>query len=181
MKINFFGALTSARLRRYTLCLSFVLALLGLVACSESNGENDSISDTPVGVIPITVFKNPSCGCCDKWVKHIETAGFSAVVENTQDLNSIKSRYGIAPRHQSCHTGVAKGYVFEGHIPVHIMQRFLAEKPQNAIGLSVPGMPLGSPGMEMGDRHDDYDVLLLKTDGSTEVYQHIVATADAQN
>lgn len=92
---------------------------------------------------------------------------------DSQDLNPIKEKYGISPSHQSCHTGVAGGYIFEGHIPAPIIQQFLSEKPGNAIGLSVPGMPIGSPGMEMGDRIDDYDVIMIKKDGSSEVYQRI--------
>ncbi|WP_460852977.1 DUF411 domain-containing protein [Pseudomaricurvus hydrocarbonicus] len=104
---------------------------------------------------------------------HLERQGFQATVKDVDNLSVIKHHFGISPQYQSCHTGVVEGYVFEGHVPAAIMQRFLQEKPEGAIGLSVPGMPVGSPGMEMGDRHDDYDVLLLKQDGSTEVYEHV--------
>ena len=105
----------------------------------------------------------------------INKGGFSSTVSDTDQMAAIKKQLGIAPRYQSCHTGVVGDYIFEGHIPAQVMQRFLAEKPADAIGLAVPGMPVGSPGMEMGDRHDDYDVLLLTSDGGYRVYQHISA------
>ena len=127
------------------------------------------------------VYKNPKCGCCGKWVKHINDFGFSSQVNAVTNVTTIKSNYGIEPRYRSCHTTIAEGYAFEGHIPAHVIQQFLTEKPQNVIGLSVPGMPAGSPGMEMGDRHDAYDVLLLKPDGSTEVYAHINETHKAHH
>ena len=93
------------------------------------------------------------------------------------NLNPIKSKYNIEGRYQSCHTGVVvteKGdYVFEGHIPSEYVTQFLANPPEGAIGLSVPGMPAGSPGMEVGDRKDYYQVLQLNTDGSSSVYAHV--------
>ncbi len=113
----------------------------------------------------------------------MQASGFDAEAHHPADLNKVKSANGIAPRYQSCHTAIsADGYVFEGHIPAPTIERFLAEKPQDVIGLAVPGMPVGSPGMEMGNRHDDYDVLLLKKDGSVEIYEHISAKhSDAQS
>ena len=166
----------------FKLAVSFVVytaVVFGLTACTDAGKDNNAAA-LAVST-PIQVFKNPSCKCCGKWVRHIEAAGFSVAIENTEDLNAIKSQYGIAPHYQSCHTAVAEGYAFEGHIPAHIMQQFLIEKPQDAIGLSVPGMPAGSPGMEMGNRQDDYDVLLLKKDGSTQVYAHVSAKLTSQN
>ena len=100
--------------------------------------------------------------------------GVGAFKDCMANLNKLKSDKGISPRYQSCHTAVSKdGYVFEGHIPADIIQRFLANPPPNAIGLAVPGMPAGSPGMEMGSRHDEYDVFLLSKDGGDVVYEHI--------
>ena len=91
-------------------------------------------------------------------------------------MGQLKAEQGILPQYQSCHTGVSKdGFVFEGHIPVDIVKRFLDNPPTDAIGLAVPGMPMGSPGMEMGDRRDDYDVLLLKSDGSSIIFEQIIA------
>lgn len=132
-------------------------------------------SGVALAATDISVFKSPNCGCCQKWVDHLETNGFQAQVTDTDRMNMIKHEHGIASQYQSCHTGVIDGYVFEGHVPAAVMQKFLKEKPEDAIGLAVPGMPMGSPGMEMGNRYDDYDVLLLKKDGSSEVYEHISA------
>lgn len=137
---------------------------------------------TPVASTGITldVYKSPSCGCCTLWIDHIEANGIHSVMHHPDDLNEIKNRYGILPVYQSCHTAVSsEGYVFEGHIPAHVLLKFLAEKPEGAIGLAVAGMPLGSPGMELHDRITPYDVLLLKKDGSSEVYAHIDALVDA--
>lgn len=155
----------------YALCGMLLQALLfSSSALAEADGQTD-----------ISVFKDPNCGCCEKWVTHLENEGFSTTVKDSDSLDAIKQEHGITPQYQSCHTGVTEGYVFEGHVPAHIMKKFLAEKPENAIGLSVPGMPMGSPGMEMGDRYDDYDVLLLKKDGSSEVYEHVSAKQSAGN
>ena len=103
----------------------------------------------------------------------MESSGFEITVKNRQNLNAVKQEFGIEPRHQSCHTGEAHGYVFEGHIPATIIKQFLDERPPHAVGLAVPGMPIGSPGMEMGSRFDPYDIILLKKDGSSAVYAHI--------
>tara|TARA_R110001592_G_scaffold354185_2_gene653669 strand:+ start:238 stop:750 length:513 start_codon:yes stop_codon:yes gene_type:complete len=122
----------------------------------------------------LTVYKNPSCGCCKKWVTHVEKSGFETVTHDRNDLSEFKSEKGIEPKYRSCHTAVSKnGYVFEGHVPAKHIQKFLAEKPENALGLSAPGMGTGSPGMEMGGKFKPYKVLLLKKDGSSEAYASI--------
>jgi hypothetical protein len=143
-----------------------------MAACTEKpTGPNEGPKTDKSS--QMEVFKQASCGCCGDWVDHIENAGFVVKTTDLQDLNPVKDEFGIQPRYQSCHTGVVEGYIFEGHIPASLVHRFLEEKPAGAIGLSVPGMPIGSPGMEMGERFDNYDVLLLKRDGSSEVYAHI--------
>ena len=154
--------------------------LLGLTACLETeqqtqkNNANEELSF----LVQLDVFKSPTCQCCDGWVSHAKQHGFISTTHHPLDLNELKSIWGVAPQYQSCHTAVSKeGYVFEGHIPAQVIQRFLAEKPANALGLAVPGMPIGSPGMEMGDRRDDYDVLLLKKDGGSQVYARIRANS----
>ncbi|MDP1930643.1 MAG: DUF411 domain-containing protein [Gammaproteobacteria bacterium] len=127
----------------------------------------------------LSVLKDPSCGCCALWVDHITERGFAAQISHPSDLNREKLERGIAPQYQSCHTAVSsEGYVFEGHVPANLIQRFLDDKPENAIGLAVPGMPLGSPGMELGEQFQPYDVLLLKTDGSAEVYARVNTKAE---
>ena len=127
----------------------------------------------------LDVYKSPTCGCCQEWIDHMESRGFSTDIHHPTALNDVKAKYRIAPEYQSCHTAVSPtGYVFEGHIPAKIVERFLTEKPADAIGLAVPGMPMGSPGMEMGNRFTPYDVLLLKADGSTQVYARINAASE---
>ena len=119
--------------------------------------------------VEITVYKSPTCGCCEKWISHLEANGFKVTPQNMNDTGMVKAMSGIRPETASCHTGIVNGYVIEGHVPATDVKRFLAEKP-DALGLSAPGMPQGSPGMEQGGQHDNYRVLLLKKDGSTEVY-----------
>jgi len=119
----------------------------------------------------LTVYKTPTCGCCKKWIAHIEQHQFNATSVNQNSLTALKSSKGIAPAFRSCHTAIsADGYVFEGHVPAKFIQQFLANPPRNAIGLSVPAMPLGSPGMEVDDRFMPYKVILLNSDGSHAIY-----------
>ena len=156
--------------------IGYALLLLLALGCSEEQQvESAKKIAQPIAEAPVLdVFKSPTCGCCGKWVSHIEENGLVAKTYHPDNLNLVKQKLGIAAEFQSCHTGVSKeGYVFEGHIPADVMQRFLAEKPKGALGLAVPGMPMGSPGMEMGDRRDSYDVLLLMKDGTASIYQHI--------
>jgi len=116
----------------------------------------------------IVVYKSPTCGCCTKWVDHLEDNGFSVKVHNRSNMGPIKAELGV-PRHlQSCHTAKVSGYVVEGHVPADEITRLLTERPQ-VRGLAVPGMPMGSPGME-GLRKDAYDVLAIQDNGRTTVY-----------
>ncbi len=116
----------------------------------------------------ITVYKTEACGCCNKWVDHLQEAGFTVVAEDVTDLNAIKQDLGVSPALASCHTAVVDGYLVEGHVPADDIRRLLEERP-SAAGLAVPGMPMGSPGME-GDYRDPYDVLLFTAGGETTVY-----------
>lgn len=109
----------------------------------------------------VVVYKDPLCGCCDYWVDHIRDAGFPVVAHDTAEMAAIKARHGVPRALASCHTGLVDGYVLEGHVPAGAFERLLAERPQ-AIGLAVPGMPIGSPGMEVeGMPPDVYDVVLF--------------------
>ena len=122
----------------------------------------------PARAAEITVYKSPYCGCCGAWVDHMRHAGHRMKVIEMEDLTAIKKMTGVGDHLQSCHTAVVDGYVIEGHVPASEVARLLKEKPQ-ARGLSVPGMPIGSPGME-GPDPETYDVLLFSKDGSTEVF-----------
>ena len=122
----------------------------------------------------LLVHKTPTCGCCKKWVKHLEANNFSTMIKDHQNLQKVKEQHSIKPKYQSCHTAVSQdGYVFEGHIPSEFIKQFLANPEADAIGLAVPGMPLGSPGMEVEGRFMPYDVLVLFQDGSSKVYAEV--------
>jgi hypothetical protein len=116
----------------------------------------------------IVVYKTPTCGCCNDWVDHVEDHGFTVVTHDLNDLSMIKQQLGVPAGRISCHTAVVRGYTVEGHVPADLIQRMLAEKPRFR-GLTVPGMPMGSPGME-GPWKDDYDVLSFDDRGNVEVY-----------
>jgi hypothetical protein len=117
----------------------------------------------------VHVYKNPSCGCCSAWAEHLKSAGFAVEVTETDDTSAVRKRLGMPERLASCHTGVVDGYVVEGHVPAAEIKRLLAAKPQ-AVGLAVPGMPVGSPGMEYGDRKDPYKVFLVDRKGRKTVF-----------
>lgn len=117
----------------------------------------------------MTVYKSPTCGCCGKWITHMEENGFKVKAVDVIEMNIVKEKYGITKSLASCHTAIIDGYYIEGHVPAADVKRLLAEKIDSK-GLTVPGMPVGSPGMEMGDRIDSYQVLSVKNDGSTEVF-----------
>jgi hypothetical protein len=116
----------------------------------------------------VVVYKSPTCGCCTAWVEHLEENGLSVEVHNRRDMNPVKDMVSVPTRLRSCHTAVAGDYVIEGHVPADLISKALREKPK-VKGLAVPGMPMGSPGME-GPRKDDYAVLTFTGDGQTSVY-----------
>ena len=123
---------------------------------------------TAAGGATIEVFKDASCGCCSIWVEHLKAAGFKAIASNSTTMTAIKDEHRVPPQARSCHTALVGGYVLEGHVPASDVQRLLKERPR-VLGLAVPGMPLGSPGMEApGGR--PYDVLTFDKDGKTAVF-----------
>jgi hypothetical protein len=126
------------------------------------------LSATSLREPQILVYKSPTCGCCSKWVEHMAGAGFETTVRDVEAIAGIKRDLGVPAALQSCHTALVDGYVLEGHVPADVALKLLREKPA-AVGLAVPGMPMGSPGME-GPTRDRYDVILFGRDGSTRVY-----------
>jgi hypothetical protein len=118
--------------------------------------------------IPIKVYKSPTCGCCKSWVEHLQKNGFAVESVNMPDLSAVKTKYGVKQQLQSCHTAIVGNYVVEGHVPADVIKKLLTERPKVA-GLAVPGMPMGSPGME-GAFSQRYDVLTFDKDGKTTVY-----------
>ncbi|MDQ3069694.1 MAG: DUF411 domain-containing protein [Acidobacteriota bacterium] len=119
----------------------------------------------------ITVYKTPTCGCCSKWVDHMRQNGFVVTVTDLNDVTPIKTKHGVPRQLHSCHTGIVNGYVIEGHIPASDVKRLLREKPKVA-GLAVPGMPSGSPGMEVGGniKLPPYSVLVFEKSGASRVF-----------
>lgn len=143
--------------RRFTTCLA--LAPLPAWAATPATAA----------LPPVAVFKNPSCGCCGAWVDHLKAAGFAVRVAEVDDTAAVRRRHGLPDRYASCHTALVGGYLVEGHVPAADIKRLLALKPA-ALGLAVPGMPIGSPGMEQGPRIERYDVLLVDRSGRSTVF-----------
>jgi hypothetical protein len=116
----------------------------------------------------VTVYKSPTCGCCKEWVKHLEANGFKVQARDVADVTPLKAKHGVSPELGSCHTALVDGYVIEGHVPAADVRRLLKERPA-VKGLAVPGMPVGSPGME-GPYKEPYSVLTFDEAGRTTVY-----------
>ena len=142
--------------------LSHLLGALGLLALA-----NNALAQSQPAV---EVFKSPTCGCCGQWVEHMRQAGFLVTVHNVSDTSATRHKFGIPDRYGSCHTAKVAGYAIEGHVPAADVKRLLAEKPK-AVGLAVPSMVPGSPGMESSDPVA-YKTLLIKSDGNTQVFAH---------
>ena len=117
----------------------------------------------------IEVWKSPTCSCCSKWVEHLRQDGFNVTVHNETAMNPLKTKLGVPQALASCHTAMIDGYVIEGHVPPEDIRKLLREKPKT-LGLAVPGMPIGSPGMEQGDRRDPYETLAFTSSGESSVY-----------
>ena len=156
------------------LIISGLVTLLFFIGLPEA--KTDEIREH------IDVYKTPTCGCCVDWIKHIEENDFITAVSHPENINELKRQKGIKPQYQSCHTGISKeGYIFEGHIPARFIKEYLENPIPGSIGLSVPGMPVGSPGMEVGDKFLPYRILALMKDGSVEIYKAIDSIADQYN
>ena len=139
--------------RRFAL----VLAPLALLACAQATAAT------------IDVVKSPYCGCCAQWVEYLRAHGFTVRVTETEDLDAVARNRGVPAALRSCHTATVEGYVIEGHVPAEDIGRLLRERPQ-AAGLAVPGMPIGSPGMEQGDRRQPYATILFRRDGRQQLF-----------
>jgi hypothetical protein len=116
----------------------------------------------------VVVYKSPTCGCCAKWVEHMNTAGFTSETTNMPDVSPIKVKHGVPPQLASCHTSLVGGYVIEGHVPAEDIRRLLRERPA-IVGLAAPGMPAGSPGMDIPNS-PPYQVLTFDRQGRTKVF-----------
>jgi len=149
------------------------VAALGATAALPALAQGPSTSTLPV----MQVWKDPNCGCCNDWVEYLRREGFRIQTFDAGNT-AMRQRLGLPVKYASCHTALIGGYVVEGHVNAREIRRILTEKPE-AIGLAVPGMPVGSPGMdgpEYGERRDPYDVLLVLRDGSSRAYQSYFKT-----
>ena len=162
------------------LALAGVAAVaLGTRARSPAHGAVSAtpdaalVADIAAEAPEMHVFKTATCGCCSLWVQHMRDAGFSVVAEDVLDIVSVKRMSGVDADLHSCHTALVDGYVVEGHVPADVVAKLLAERPDIA-GIAVPGMPIGSPGME-GPNPQPYDVIAFSKDGGRSVFAHVPA------
>ena len=138
--------------------IGLVLAAIPAAACAK-----------PAKAAELAIYKSPTCGCCGAWVDHVKASGFKAVVHEMEDVTPMAMKLGVPDELRSCHTAAIRGYFVEGHVPATDIRKLLAERPK-ARGIAVPGMPIGSPGMEQGDRRDAYDTRLVMHDGSSRIF-----------
>ena len=154
-------------MKHLLLILVFSGLVWGAVACTPA-APSQSVGANAPSVI--TVYKSPTCGCCDGWIEYVQNHGYRVRVEQIADVTSIKNRYQIPVELQSCHTSLVAGYVVEGHVPIEALEQLLAERP-SVKGIAVPGMPIGAPGMEQpGVAAEPYEVLTFDAAGNTAVF-----------
>ncbi|WKB54747.1 DUF411 domain-containing protein [Eleftheria terrae] len=146
-----------------------LIARRGLLAAFAACAALPVLAATPSRP-HIEVWKSESCGCCQGWVEHLQRQGFDVTVRHVEGPADQRRQLGMPDRYGSCHTARVQGYLLEGHVPAREIHRLLKERP-DALGLAVPAMPVGSPGMEVGTRKDPYDVLLVTRSGQSSVYQ----------
>ena len=139
--------------------LGFILAAVPATACARSAKKPAQLA----------IYKSPYCGCCGAWVDHVKASGIVTTVKEMEDVTPIAKRLGVPDTMRSCHTAVIDGYFVEGHVPAADIRKLLRERPK-ARGITVPGMPIGSPGMEQGDRRDAHETLLVLADGSSRIF-----------
>ncbi|MFU8831753.1 MAG: DUF411 domain-containing protein [Wenzhouxiangella sp.] len=162
-------------MKTYAILLSalFFLTLpfaMSTAAEPHATGDSDSRPE-------MVVYHDPNCGCCGKWMEHMREAGFTVRAKTTGALHELKQNLGVPANLPSCHTAVVGDYIVEGHVPAADIERMLSEKPDIA-GIAVPGMPLGSPGMEYGNQRQAYDVVSFDDAGETAVFNHYEAKLD---
>lgn len=158
-------------------CVRFAVAIVmgvTLAACgdatqSASPGSSIESGQSATAGPVVHVYKSATCDCCSSWEARLRDSGFQVDSHSEPDMTPIKTKFGVPERLSSCHTAVVDGYVVEGHVPAADIRRLLAERPKGK-GIAVPGMPMGSPGMEHGSHHDPYDVILFGNDHETQVF-----------
>ena len=135
-----------------------------LLASSMTTVAEEAVADREM-----TVYRSSTCGCCGKWIAHVKQNHFAIKDIVSDDMQAIKQKFGVPSELSSCHTAIVDGYVIEGHVPAADIEKLLKTKP-DVVGISAPGMPMGSPGMEMGGRQDDYTVVSFDKDGKARIF-----------
>jgi hypothetical protein len=147
--------------------VSAVVLAVGVGVAVASSQSGKSAANKP----SVAVFKSATCGCCAKWNEHMQTAGYAVTSRDMTDMNAVKDEHRVPSSLRSCHTALVGGYVIEGHVPVDVVAKLLAERPAGVVGIAVPGMPAGSPGMESPDGFKTpYQVMAFTQDGQSRVY-----------
>lgn len=156
--------------------LALIFFAAFIAACSNIGSSGTAHASGAERPEEIVVYKSPFCLCCKEWMTHLQENNFSVGSENGLDTAAVKQRWGIPASMQGCHTGVWRNqYVFEGHVPARLIRKFLANPPKDSIGLSVPGMPKGSPGMYRGGEFEPYVVYQIQRDGEYRFYEKVTA------
>lgn len=169
-----------------------LIASFAFIAVTTSFNVIEAKEVNPVEVVGVesvkaTIYKNKGCSCCDKWATHLDDNQFETTIKESPNLMALKSQLGVPAKMSSCHTAVIQTndkssqekYIFEGHVPAKFIPQFLENPPEGTLGLAVPAMPVGSPGMEYQDKFMPYKVFLLHKDGQISVY-HNVDTIEGQ-
>ncbi len=168
------------KLSEFLGCAKYALSCLVIFSfmsgCTSTTSDTARPSTTAQAGEQITVYKSPFCLCCNDWIKHLESNAFAVTSENGLDTASVKQQWKVPPPMQGCHTGVWNNqYVFEGHVPARLIRKFLANPPKDSIGLAVPGMPQGSPGMYRGKNFEPYVVYAIQSNGEYRFYEKVTA------
>jgi len=138
----------------------------------DGSGISNAIAEEAKSPTEIVMYKSPTCGCCGNWAEHLRGAGFTVIEKKREDMDAIKAKFGVPEQLSSCHTAVIDGYIIEGHVPAADVKRLLKERPKVA-GLTAPGMPMKSPGMQdVGQEPKNYNVLAFDKDGTAKVFSH---------
>lgn len=138
----------------------------GLLVVHPGVSAENVKTDKPVDIV---VYRSPTCSCCEKWLAHLKQNNFVIKDIVTDDVQAIKNKYGVSQEMASCHTAIVDGYVVEGHVPANDIKTLLKNKP-NVVGIAVPGMPLGTPGMEMGGKKDPYNVMSFDSQNHSQIF-----------
>jgi hypothetical protein len=149
---------TAFNVARIGLLSAIVLVSAGAPSRAQSPGPE------------VVVYKSATCGCCRNWVEHMRAHGFAMTTHDVDNINQVKAEHRVPSEAASCHTAVVDGYVVEGHVPADAVQRLLRERP-DVLGIAVPGMPIGSPGMEMNGRQDSYSIVTFDDKGQVRLFE----------